>query len=96
MSKRKAISKKVRFEVFKRDNFTCQRCFDDTNTLTVHHVEYLKNKQPWEYDNKKMITLCNVCHNGFHASDAKNENTFHSIRHPSSQEQKFRSSGRNF
>ncbi len=26
MAKRKAISKKVRFEVFKRDSFTCQYC----------------------------------------------------------------------
>ena len=26
MGKRKAISKKMRFEVFKRDKFTCQYC----------------------------------------------------------------------
>lgn len=26
MSKRKSISKKLRFEVFKRDSFTCQYC----------------------------------------------------------------------
>lgn len=26
MSKRKSISKKLRFEVFKRDGFTCQYC----------------------------------------------------------------------
>lgn len=26
MAKRKSLSKKIRFEVFKRDSFTCQYC----------------------------------------------------------------------
>ena len=38
MSKRKTISKKVRFEVFKRDSFTCQYCGTETRKLTLDHI----------------------------------------------------------
>lgn len=31
-------------------------------TLHVHHRFYEKNKNPWEYDNSALITLCDSCH----------------------------------
>ena len=45
MAKRKAISKKLRFEVFKRDNFTCQYCGRTAPdvVLEVDHIKAVKN-----------------------------------------------------
>ena len=41
MSKRKSLSKKIRFEVFKRDKFTCQYCGKTAPNvvLEVDHIE---------------------------------------------------------
>jgi hypothetical protein len=45
-----------------RDGFTCQFCGDSLNTLNVHHVLYLPNKDPWEYEDQYLITVCETCH----------------------------------
>jgi hypothetical protein len=52
-----------RLEVFERDEWCCQVCCDDSATLNVHHRYYLNNKEPWEYPNEALITLCEDCHN---------------------------------
>lgn len=54
---------KKRLEIMKRDNFTCQSCDVNYNTLNVHHiVPYRKETKPWEYENDELITLCEDCH----------------------------------
>jgi hypothetical protein len=53
---------KLRLEILNRDNFTCQECLDKATTLHVHHKTYTKGKDPWEYENYNLITLCEVCH----------------------------------
>ena len=53
---------KMRLFVLERDNWTCQRCFDDKNTLHVHHIRYEKGKEPWDIDHDYLITLCKDCH----------------------------------
>jgi len=53
---------KKRLEVFQRDEFECKLCGSKENTLQVHHLIYFKNRNPWEYDNSLLITLCNNCH----------------------------------
>ena len=64
MSERKAISKKLRFEVFKRDNFTCQYCgrMAPDVILEVDHINPVKNGG----DNNIMnlITSCFDCNRG--------------------------------
>lgn len=45
-----------------RDDFACTICGDDQNTLNVHHCYYGKRKDPWDYDNEHLITLCQTCH----------------------------------
>lgn len=49
-------------DILQRDNFTCQHCGRKDRTLHVHHLLYDKDAKPWEYDNKNLITLCDVCH----------------------------------
>lgn len=53
---------KVRLQVFERDNFLCQKCFDDKVTLNVHHRIYIKIRDPWDYPLKYLVTLCEDCH----------------------------------
>lgn len=53
---------KMRLSVLERDNFTCQRCFDEENTLHVHHKTYKKGNEPWEYELDNFTTLCADCH----------------------------------
>lgn len=54
---------KVRLQVFERDEWCCQRCFDSEATLNVHHCRYEKGKDPWEYPLNNFVTLCENCHN---------------------------------
>ncbi len=57
-----------RQEVIERDDHTCRYCEgrgDDADyplELQVHHVRYRKVKEPWEYENSDLLTLCNICH----------------------------------
>lgn len=51
-----------RLEIFNRDNFICQKCGDDNNTLNVHHRWYAFGKEPWEYPDDILVTLCDSCH----------------------------------
>ncbi len=55
---------KLRLEVLKRDDFTCQICFDSESTLHVHHRYYLPSKDPWDYPIEALVTLCESCHLG--------------------------------
>lgn len=53
---------KKRLEIFKRDKFKCKLCGDEKTTLNVHHNVYFDYAEPWEYDNKDLVTLCEHCH----------------------------------
>lgn len=53
---------KRRLEILERDNWTCQLCEDKDSTLTVHHRYYEKGKDPWDYPDKCLTTLCETCH----------------------------------
>ena len=35
-------------------------------SLNVHHKYYVRRKQPWEYDDDALITLCSDCHGKVH------------------------------
>jgi hypothetical protein len=53
---------KKRLEIMQRDEFMCQRYYDSESTLNIHHFKYIKGKEPWDYDNNDLITLCEMCH----------------------------------
>jgi 5-methylcytosine-specific restriction endonuclease McrA len=50
-----------RNEIYKRDNYKCVICGANKN-LSVHHLYYLPETMPWEYDNEGLITVCNDHH----------------------------------
>lgn len=63
--------KAKRKEILNRDNNQCVICKADSN-LQVHHRQYHFSRtlnvfrNPWEYDHKLMITLCETCHQKGH------------------------------
>lgn len=62
--KRKTISKKLRFEVFKRDNFTCQYCgrMAPDVVLEIDHINPVANNGTNDIIN--LITSCKDCNRG--------------------------------
>lgn len=64
MSERKPISKRVRFEVFKRDGFVCQYCgaHPPTAVLHVDHIHPVAKGGDGGIDN--LITACETCNLG--------------------------------
>ena len=53
---------KKRLEILDRDKWTCQVCGDKESTLHVHHTCYFGKKDPWDYPEENLITLCEECH----------------------------------
>ena len=62
--KRKGLSKKLRFEVFKRDSFKCQYCgaTSPDALLEVDHIKPVKEGGKNNIDN--LLTACRDCNSG--------------------------------
>ncbi|MDC4235638.1 HNH endonuclease, partial [Pasteurella multocida] len=63
-STRTALSKKVRFEVFKRDSFKCQYCGKSAPDVVLHvdHINPVSNDGTNDIMN--LITSCSECNLG--------------------------------
>lgn len=61
---------KKRLDILNRDNWTCLSCGRDGLkeglSMHVHHIKYLPNLEPWEYENNYLATYCELCHNTEH------------------------------
>lgn len=57
---------KKRLEVMELNGFECQSCGSTTDTLHVHHRQYLKGREPWEYHWGQLECLCDKCHKDEH------------------------------
>lgn len=64
MSKRKSISKKLRFEVFKRDSFKCQYCGKSAPDVILHVDHIVPVKEGGTNDISNLITSCSDCNLG--------------------------------
>lgn len=62
--RRKSLSKKLRFEVFKRDSFTCQYCGGKAPDVLLHvdHIEPVS--KGGDDDILNLITSCKACNLG--------------------------------
>jgi len=63
---------KKRLEIFQRDEFMCKFCLDNESTLNIHHLKY--SNEPWNVENKYLITLCESCHEHESMKRKKREN----------------------
>lgn len=64
MGERKAISKKIRFEVFKRDSFKCQYCGRGSPEVLLHVDHIQPVKHGGTNDLLNLITSCSDCNLG--------------------------------
>lgn len=62
-----------RREILDRDKHRCLLCGEKDNillghhaVLNVHHLRYEKDKEPWEYPDGDLVTLCQRCHETIH------------------------------
>jgi len=53
---------KRRLFILERDEWKCRCCENGDKTLTVHHLWYKKGKEPWDYTDEALVTLCEDCH----------------------------------
>ena len=60
---------KKRLEVLSTAAWTCASCNDKTQTLHVHHRQYFKGREPWEYEVGQLEVLCEACHGANHESE---------------------------
>lgn len=58
---------KKRLEVMAFNDFCCEVCGDNENTLNVHHKEYFKNQEPWDYEIRQLVCICESCHEFEHS-----------------------------
>lgn len=62
--------------VFKRDNYICQVCLDDKgHNLNAHHLNGYNWCKEGRLDINNGITLCKNCHNDFHNTYGRGNNT---------------------
>lgn len=59
--------KKIRLEVFKRDDYTCQNCGrkrkpKDRVILQIHHIKSFAIHKELRFDKNNIVTLCAECH----------------------------------
>lgn len=59
-----------RLEILSRDSFTCVACGDKDNELHVHHGYYEPGKDPWDYADHTLHSLCESCHIYIHRNTA--------------------------
>lgn len=64
MSKRKNLSKKVRFEIFKRDAFTCQYCGQSAPKVILEVDHIIPVSKGGDNDLTNLITSCRDCNRG--------------------------------
>jgi len=50
-----------RLEIFERDDWRCCSCHRTDKNIQVHHAVYAR-RDPWEYPNELLQTLCEDCH----------------------------------
>jgi len=56
-----------RLETMEAKDFCCEMCGDSKSTLNVHHKEYFKDLEPWQYVTDQLSVLCQNCHENLHS-----------------------------
>lgn len=73
MAERKAISKKLRFEVFKRDKFTCQYCGRTVPDVILQIDHIVPIAKGGKNDILNLITSCRECNLGKGATELSDD-----------------------
>lgn len=60
---------RLRLEAMLAADFSCESCGESESPLNVHHKEYFKDHEPWDYEIKQLSVLCEDCHEIEHYFD---------------------------
>lgn len=60
---------KKRLEALTYGHWACEQCGGTESTLHVHHRQYFKGREPWDYKVGQLAVLCEDCHESTHASE---------------------------
>lgn len=71
---------KKRLQIMERDGWACRLCEDNQSTLAVHHRDYLPGRNPWDYPDNLLITLCEHCHEEEMERRGIEDRLIHSLR----------------
>lgn len=74
---RKQISKKIRFEVFKRDSFKCQYCGAEPPNVILHVDHIHPVSKDGDNDLLNLITSCQPCNLGKGATPLSDQSALH-------------------
>lgn len=77
MSKRKTISPKTRFEIFKRDKFTCQYCGSQSPDIILEIDHIVPVSKGGNNDILNLITSCKECNRGKSNKSLDESNIIH-------------------
>jgi 5-methylcytosine-specific restriction endonuclease McrA len=58
-----------RIEVFKRDDFTCQKCNKRGGGITAHHIKLFCEYENLRFEVDNGMTLCRRCHINEHRGE---------------------------
>ena len=64
-----------REKVFKRDRYTCQKCFQIGQELHPHHIQNSSEHEGLRFKVSNGITFCKRCHHNFHNKYGRRSNT---------------------
>lgn len=70
---------KRRLDILNRDAFTCIACGNTKETLHVHHKYYIQHRDPWDYPDFALITLCKDCHTFLGGNTEEYPASFHRV-----------------
>jgi len=61
--------------IYHRDNYTCQKCFQQGGSLNAHHLDGWHWCVDRRFDIDNGVTLCRLCHLKFHKRFGRKNNT---------------------
>ena len=73
-----------RNSVYRRDDYTCQMCFEKGGKLAAHHIRPFSKYPELRIDTTNGITLCWACHSGIKGREREYEQTFYDLTKPPS------------
>ena len=63
--------KRRRLEKLDQAGWACDNCGEESLPLHVHHARYMWGREPWEYGDDELQTVCEVCHSTWTSAGKK-------------------------